>query len=97
MKEMQVIVIVNLTSAILILGLLTKCFLNLFLVGVGIAFPASVGLSWIVARLFQRAKQGKPKGYLKQKLWLWCEDKSVLPKVYIRRSGKWSIGKFHQK
>jgi conjugative transfer region protein (TIGR03750 family) len=94
MKEMQWIVISSLVVCILLLGFLTKCLFNMFLIGVGIAFPTAVGMSWVIAHIFQRAKQGKPKGYMKQKLLLWGEDKKLFPSIYIRRSGKWSIGKF---
>lgn len=94
MKEMQVIVFISLSFCILTLGFLTKCLFNMFLVGTGLAFPAGVGLSWVIALFIQRIKQGKPKGYMKQRFLLWCEDMGILSPVYIRRSGKWSVGRF---
>lgn len=94
MKEMQVIAITCISICIVLLALLTKLLLNMLLIGVGLAFPAGVGVSWAVALLFQRAKQGKPKGFVKQRLLLWCEDNHLLPMIYLRRSGKWSVGKY---
>lgn len=93
MKEMQVMGIVSLLSCIFILGSLMKCFINLFLVGVGLAFPAAVGVTWILAHIFQKAKQGKPKGYWKQRFLLLLEDMGMMPPLYIRRSGYWSVGR----
>jgi conjugative transfer region protein (TIGR03750 family) len=91
MKEMQVIAVVCLTLSIITLGCLTKLLINMFLVGVGVAFPLTVVESWAVALIVQRLKQGKPKGYVKQTLLLWCEDHGLMPSIYLRRSGKWSI------
>jgi conjugative transfer region protein (TIGR03750 family) len=96
MKEMQVIAISCISLCVVTLGFLTKLLFNMFLIGVGLAFPIGVGVTWSVAMLFQRAKQGKPKGYIKQWLLLWCEDKRLLPAIYLRRSGKWSVGRFIQ-
>jgi len=93
MKEMQVIALTSLTFCIVVFGSLMKLLINMFLVGVGIAFPLSVGLSWLIALFFQKAKQGKPKGFVKQTLLLWCEDKGLLAPIYIRRSGHWSVGR----
>jgi conjugative transfer region protein (TIGR03750 family) len=67
--------------------------IHLFLIGVGLAFPAAVGLSWVVAHLFQRIKQGKPKGYWKQRILLVVDDIGLMPALYVRRSGYWSIGR----
>lgn len=94
MKEMQVIAIASISTCVVLLALLTKLLINMLLIGVGLAFPAGVGVSWCVALLFQRAKQGKPKGFVKQRLLLWFEDKKLLPSIYLRRSGKWSVGKY---
>jgi conjugative transfer region protein (TIGR03750 family) len=93
MKEMQVIALVSLISCIFILGSLMKCLINLFLVGVGLAFPVAVGLGWVIAHAFQRAKQGKPKGYWKQRFLLSLEDIGFMPALYVRRSGYWSVGR----
>jgi conjugative transfer region protein (TIGR03750 family) len=93
MKEMQAIGLISLSSCILVLGTLMKALIDLFLVGVGLAFPAAVGLSWVVAHLFQRVKQGKPKGYWKQRLLLAFDDMGIMPPLYVRRSGYWSVGR----
>jgi conjugative transfer region protein (TIGR03750 family) len=93
MKEMQMIAIVSLSACIVILGCLTECLFNMFMIGVGLAFPIGVGVAWFIAHIFQRAKQGKPKGFVKQRLILWCEDKNLIPPIYLRRSGKWSVGR----
>jgi conjugative transfer region protein (TIGR03750 family) len=93
MKEMQAIAIASLSLCVIVLEFLTKLLLNMFLIGVGLAFPCGVGIAWIIAHIFQRAKQGKPKGYIKQYLLLWCADKKLMAPIYLRRSGKWSVGK----
>ena len=94
MKEMQTIAIISLITCILLLGTLTKLLINMFLIGVGLAFPVAVGMSWGLALIFQRAKQGKPKGYVKQCVFLWLEDNKLVKPIYLRRSGKWSVGRF---
>jgi len=93
MKEMQVIAMVSLSVCITVLGFLTLFLFNMFLVGVGLAFPIGVGVSWVIAHVFQQAKQGKPKGYVKQRLILWAEDNHFMSDIYLRRSGKWSVGR----
>jgi conjugative transfer region protein (TIGR03750 family) len=94
MKEMQVIAIATLVSCIVLLGFLTQCLFGMFLIGVGLAFPIGVGVAWVIAHAFQRAKQGKPKGFIKQRLILWVEDKGFIAPIYLRRSGKWSVGRY---
>ena len=94
MKEIQTIAIISLTLCILVLGFLTKLLFNMFLVGMGLAFPVGVGITWLVAHLFQQLKQGKPKGYIKQRFILWCEDNKFIAPIYLRRSGKWSVGRY---
>ena len=72
---------------------LMKVLINLFLIGVGLAFPSAVGVTWIAAHAFQRAKQGKPKGYWKQRFLLTLEEFGLMPPLYVRRSGYWSVGR----
>jgi conjugative transfer region protein (TIGR03750 family) len=96
MKEMQTIATICLTICILFLGLFTKWLLNMFLLGVGLSFPVAVGLTWCIAQVLQKYKQGKPKGYVKQKLMLWFEDLGLWQTPYVRRSGAWSIGKIRK-
>lgn len=93
MKEIQLIAGVSLSVCMVLLALLTKLLLGMLLIGVGLSFPAGVALTWVLAHLFQRTKQGKPKGYVRQRLFLTCEDKGLLPPIFCRRSGKWSVGK----
>ena len=93
MKEMQVIAFISLIVCILFLGIATKLITHMFLIGVGLAFPAAVGMSWCLALLFQKAKYGKPKGFVKQHILLWLQDNRLLSPVYIRHSGKWFIGR----
>lgn len=93
MKEMQVIAIFSLVTCIFLFGSFTKALFDMFLIGTGLAFPAAVGMSWGIALVFQRTKQGKPKGYLKQRILLCLEDYGLMPAIYIRRSGKWSVGR----
>jgi len=93
MKEMQLIGLISLIICIFILGFITKFLFNMFMIGMGLAFPAAIGMSWIIAMVFQKAKFGKPKGYVKQRFLLWCEDKHFIKSGFIRYSGKWSVGR----
>ncbi len=93
-KEMQIIAIISLVTCILLLATITEVLFGMLLIGVGLAFPACVGMVWILAIIFQKAKQGKPKGYVKQKFYLWLEDKGILTSPYVRSSGKWSVGRY---
>ena len=93
LKEMQVIATISLSTCILLLGFTMKLLINMFLVGVGLAFPLAVGLSWAIALILQRVKQGKPKGYLKQSLSLWLAKNGLNLSGQVIRSGKWSIGR----
>lgn len=93
MKELQIFAIVSLISCMLILGFLTKCFFNMVLIGVGLAFPTAIGVAWFMAVIFQKAKQGKPKGYVKQAFLIYCEATGIYKSPYTRRSGKWSLGR----
>ncbi len=93
-KEIQVIAIVSLLFCMFVLGCLTELLFGMILIGVGLAFPVSGGLSWMIALILQKAKQGKPKGYLKQKIYLFFEDRGLLKTPYVRYSGKWSIGRY---
>ncbi len=93
MKEMQAIAIVSLTLSSIVLGVLTKLLINMLLIGVGIAFPVAVGMTWSTAHVLQKIKQGKPPGYLKQVFLLQCERLGIMSAIYITRSGKWSVGR----
>lgn len=93
-KEIQVIAICSLIFCMVILGLFAKLLIGMLIVGVGLAFPACVGVTWIIAIIFQKAKQGKPKGYVKQKFYLWLEDRGFARTLYTRRTGKWSVRRY---
>lgn len=94
MQELQILSISNLVINIILFGFITKLLFGMFLVGTGVAFPTTVATTWCLAKLFQRLKQGKPKGYVKQSVLLWCEDHQILQTPFIRRSGKWTVGRF---
>lgn len=93
LKEIQTMAIFNLIFSIIVLGFLCKALLGLFLVGMGFAFPATIGLTLLMMKGLQKAKQGKPRGYVKQTFLLWCEQKGICQTPYIRYSGQWSIGR----
>lgn len=93
LKEIQLMAAINLVISILLLGFLFKLWLGLFLVGMGLAFPATIGLTIIMMRILQKAKQGRPRGYVKQSFLIRCEQLGIYKTPYIRYSGKWSIGR----
>src|SRR5688572_25920247 len=93
LHEMRLIALCSLALCIIMLSLLTHCLFGMLLIGVGLAFPAALGMSAVVAMAFQKAKQGRPKGYVKQCVLLWCEDHGLFKTPFIRRSGRWSIGR----
>ena len=95
-KEMIVIGLVSLVVTALILGTLTKLFFGLFLVGVGLSFPAAIPVGWIFATLMQKLKDGKPKGYVKQQFLLWLDYQGIKPSPFIRYSGKWLVRRLFQ-
>lgn len=95
MKEMRFIAITSLTICILTLGFFMKWLVNMFLIGMGLAFPVAVGLSFVIATLFQKAKQGKPKDFVEQSILLWLEDKGLRQSWFIRCSGKLMVGRFN--
>ena len=92
--EMMVIGFVSLTFTVLVLGLLTKLLLGMFLIGVGLSFPAAIPVGWLLATVMQKLKDGKPKGYVKQRFLLWLDDQGIKPSPFIRYSGKWSVRRF---
>jgi conjugative transfer region protein (TIGR03750 family) len=94
MKELQWIVIGCLGGSIIILGFTSVLLFHMFMVGVALSFPTTVALTWCVAKVLQRVKQGKAKGFLKQKFLRLCEDKFGIASPYTRRNGKWSVARF---
>jgi len=90
-QEMMAIGFFSLAITILILGTLTKCLWGLFLVGFGLSFPAAIPLGWAIATLLQKLKQGKPKGYVKQSLFIWLDQQGLKKAPFLRRTGPWSI------
>ena len=94
MKELQRLVMASFFGSLILFGFIAKALIGMFLIGVAIAFPATVFFAWMGALFLQRLKHGKPKGYLKQAWRLFLEHKGVLPAPFITRSGKWSVGRF---
>jgi len=90
-QEMMVIGFTSLLFTILLLGTLSKLLIGMFLVGLGLSFPAAIPVGWIFATIMQRLKDGKPKGYVKQRFLLWLEIKGIKSSPFIRYSGKWSV------
>lgn len=95
MKELQVIALTSLIGCFLLLGTLTYWLLGMVLIGIGLSFPTCVAVTWLIAQAFQKAKQGKPKGYMKQRFLIRCENAGLYKTPYTRRSGRWSIGRRH--
>ena len=90
-REMILIGIMSLILTASVLSLLTKLFLGLFLVGVGLSFPAAIPVGWIFATLMQKLKADKPKGAVKQQFLLWLDSQGIKPSPFIRYSGKWQL------
>jgi conjugative transfer region protein (TIGR03750 family) len=93
LKELQIIASLSLVVCIILLGTLMRCLLHLFMLGVGLAFPAALGLTALIALTFQKFKHGKPKGYIKQRFLLALEHYGLYKTPFIRRSGAWSLGR----
>ncbi len=90
-REMMVIGFISLLFTVLILGTLTKLLFGMFLVGLGLSFPAAIPIGWAFATIMQKLKDGKPKGYVKQRFILWMDKEGIKKSPFIRYSGKWSI------
>lgn len=90
-KEMMLIGIVSLILTVLVFGTLTKLFLGLFLVGLGFSFPAAIPVGWLIATVMQKLKDGKPKGYVKQRFLLWLDAQGIKSSPFIRYEGKWFV------
>jgi conjugative transfer region protein (TIGR03750 family) len=92
--EMMFIGLLSLVITVLILGVLTKLLFGIFLIGLGLSFPAAIPVGWALATLMQKLKDGKPKGYVKQRFQLWLDNQGIKPSPFIRYSGKWSVRRF---
>jgi len=90
-QEMILIGVMILILTVSVLGLLTKLLFGLFLVGLGLSFPAAIFVGWIFATVMQKLKDGKPKGYVKQQFFLWLDSQGIKPSPFIRYSGKWQV------
>ncbi len=90
-KEMIIIGFVSLGITSLFLATVTKILLGMLLIGVGLSFPFSIPVGWAFASLMQKLKDGKPKGYVKQRFLLWLEKEGIRRSPYIRYTGKWSV------
>ena len=93
-REMMVISIVSLLSTALIFGTLTHCLFGMFLAGVGLSFPVAIPIGWLLATLMQKLKDGKPKGYVKQRLLLWLDKEGVKKSPFVRHTGSWTVRRF---
>ena len=93
-KEMIVIALVSLALAVLIFGVIAKVLIGMFLIGLGLSFPAAIPIGWLFATIMQKLKDGKPKGYVKQQFQLWLDDQGIKPSPFVRYSGKWSVRRF---
>lgn len=89
--ELIVIGLLSLMTALITLSLLTRLLLGWWMLGVGLSFPASVFIAWMVVNVLERYKVGKPRGYLKCRFRCYLEDHGILTSPYVRRSGTWSI------
>jgi conjugative transfer region protein (TIGR03750 family) len=90
-KEMITIALLSLGISIFILGTLSKLLIGMFLIGVGLSFPAAIPVGWGFATLMQKLKDGKPKGYVKQQFQLWLDHNGIKQSPFIKHSGYWSI------
>lgn len=93
-REMIVIALVSLALAILIFGVIAKVLIGMFLIGLGLSFPAAIPIGWLFATIMQKLKDGKPKGYVKQQFQLWLDGQGIKSSPFIRYSGKWSVRRF---
>ena len=93
-REMMVISIVSLLSTALIFGTLTHCLFGMFLAGVGLSFPVAIPIGWLLATLMQKLKDGKPKGYVKQRLLLWLDKEGFKKSPFVRHTGSWTVRRF---
>lgn len=90
-QEMMFIGILSLVITIFVLGSAMKLLLGMFLVGLGLSFPAAIPVGWCMASIMQKLKSGKPKGYVKQQFLLWLDRKGIKSAPYIDYSGKWMV------
>lgn len=90
-KEMIVIALISLSITVLLLGTLSKLLIGMFMIGVGISFPAAIPVGWGFATLMQKLKSGKPKGFVKQQFQLWLDHNRIRQSPFIKHSGYWSI------
>lgn len=90
-QEMMIIGLVSLAVTVLVLGTLAKLFIGMFLVGLGVSFPAAIPIGWLLATIMQKLKDGKPKGYVKQQFLLWLDKQGIKPAPFIRYTGKWHV------
>ena len=90
-KEMILIALISLSITALLLGILSKLLIGMFMIGVGVSFPAAIPVGWGFATLMQKLKSGKPKGYVKQQFQLWLDHQGIKQSPFIKYCGYWSI------
>ena len=94
MFEVVLLAAINFVVAAFVLSSLAGAFLGMPLMGLGAALLLTLYLTRTTAKFVGRYKEGKPPGYIKQRFLLNLEDKGFYQTPYIRRSGRWSVGRF---
>lgn len=93
--EMIMIGLTSLFGTAFLLGIVAKLTLGMAMIGIGLSFPIAIPIGWAIATLFQKLKDGKPKGYVKQRFILWLDSAGLKRAPFIRNSGKWSVRRTH--
>ena len=95
-KEMMLLGLISLSMTVLLLGIITKLLLGMFLIGLGLSFPVSISVGWLLAVVFQKLKEGKPRGYVKQQFLLWLHRQGIRKSPFVNYSGLWNLKRlFH--
>lgn len=90
-KEMIVIGVGSFILVSFIFSIFFKLFLGLFLIGFGLSFPITIPVGWLVSTIIQKLKDGKPKGYVRQKLLIWFDTQGIKISPFVQYSGKWQV------
>ncbi len=63
------------------------------MVGIGMGFLASIGLTVVFATMLQRMKRGRPAGYYQLQIRLALDRYGIYRLNVTKRSGHWDIGR----
>ncbi len=74
-------------------SLAVAAFAGAVTMGFGLAGIGIVGTVVATATVFQRLKRNRPDGYYQQRLALWLDARGVKRCPYVRRGGRWDIGR----